>query len=63
MTGVESIDEGLNEVKQVVLSTVRNLLVFTFDKRPKLKVDGNMFFTMLDTLLPMIFKSLFNFTN
>ncbi|KAL4446620.1 hypothetical protein ABPG74_005558 [Tetrahymena malaccensis] len=63
MSGIESVDEGLNELKTVILGVTRNLLVFTFDKRPKIKVDDNMFFKMLDTLLPIIFKSLFNFTN
>ncbi|EAR89296.3 hypothetical protein TTHERM_00371110 (macronuclear) [Tetrahymena thermophila SB210] len=63
MSGIDSVDEGLNELKSVILGVTRNLLSFTFDKRPKIKVDDNMFFKMLDTLLPIIFKSLFNFTN
>jgi len=44
MTGCEAIDEGLNEMKAVLMAVVRNLLSFTFEKRPKIKVEGNYFF-------------------
>lgn len=44
MTGVEEVDEGLNELKGLLAETIRNLLYFTFEKRPKMTIEGNYFF-------------------
>jgi len=58
MSGCEAIDEGLNEMKAVLMSVTRNLLSFTFEKRPKIKVEGNYFFSMVTPLLPLTLQSL-----